>query len=375
VLVAPDKFKGSLAASEVAAFVAAGLHRRAPEIRVRQLPVADGGEGTLDAAISAGFSPVPVRAAGPTGRPVQTAYAYRDDVAIVELADVSGLGRLPRRRLDPLDASSYGVGQVMRAALDAGAKTIIIGLGGSACTDGGAGLMQALGARLLDRDGIELPPGGGALAHLDRVDLQGLHPRAHVAEIVVLTDVDNPLLGLRGAAAVYGPQKGATASEVELLEAALGRWAELVNPAAAEVAGTGAAGGVAFAAIALLGATLRRGIAYLLELISFREALAGASLVITGEGSLDHQTLSGKAAAGVASVALEVSVPVVAVAGRVDLSPMELKALGIYQAHALLDIEPDADRCLRDAGTLLERVADERIAPLLVSPRARGTRS
>ncbi len=237
---------------------------------------------------------MPVRASGPTGQPVETAYAYRDGVAVVELADVSGLGRLPGHRLDPLRASSYGTGQVMRAALDAGAQAIVVGVGGSACTDGGAGLVQALGARLLDHHGVQLPRGGAALARIDHVDLQRLHPGARTAEIVVLTDVDNPLLGPRGTSAVYGPQKGATPYEVELLEVALTRWAKLINPTVAGLAGAGAAGGVAFAAVALLGATIRRGITYLLDLIRFREALAGASLVITGEGSLDRQTLNGK---------------------------------------------------------------------------------
>jgi glycerate kinase len=366
VLLAPDKFKGSLTASEVAAHLAVGLRRAVPGLAVRELPVADGGDGTLDAAFAAGFRRMPVRVAGPTGAPVETAYAERDGVAVVELADVSGLRRLPGGRLEPLRASSYGTGQVLRAALDAGARTVVLGLGGSACTDGGAGLVQALGARLLDARGVELPPGGAALSALERIDVRELHPQLRAADIVVASDVDNPLLGAHGAAAVYGPQKGAAPEEVALLDAALAQWAHMVHRDlhvdAAGRPGAGAAGGVGFAAMAVLGATLRPGISYLLELLNFREHLDGAQLVVTGEGSLDEQTLRGKAPAGVAEAARAAGVPVVAVAGRIQLAREDLAAAGFDGAYALTDIEPDAARCMTDAGPLIERLAAERVA-------------
>jgi glycerate 2-kinase len=361
VVVAPDKFKGSLTAAQVAARVAAGLTRAAPGVEVVQVPVADGGDGTLEAALSAGYRRVPVRAEGPTGEPVDTAYAERDGVAVVELADVSGLRRLPGGRPASLTASSYGTGQVIRAALDGGCRRIVLGIGGSACTDGGAGMVQALGGRLVDAGGGEVGRGGAALAAVRSLDLAGLHPALRRAEVVVASDVDNPLLGPRGAAAVYGPQKGASPTDVAELDAALARWADAVHRAtgidAAGTPGAGAAGGVGFAALAVLGARLQPGIDLILDLVGFREALPGARLVICGEGSLDAQTLHGKAPAGVAAAARSAGIPVVAVAGRSLLSPAELEPAGILAAYALTDLEPDPARSMTEAGPLLERLA------------------
>jgi glycerate kinase len=362
VLIAPDKFKGSLTAPEVAAHLAAGLRRARPDLPVREVPVADGGDGTLDAAIAAGFERVEVTAHGPTGEPVRSAYAVRDGVAVVELADVSGLGRLPGGVLDPLGASSYGTGELIAAALDAGCRTVVLGLGGSACTDGGAGMVRALGVRLLDAHGAELPRGGAALRDLATLDDSGLHAGVRDAEIVVAVDVDNPLLGDRGAAAVYGPQKGADAGQVALLDAALARFAELAGKELIGRPGAGAAGGVGFAAMALLGARTRPGIAYLLELVGFHDQLSGACLVVTGEGSLDEQTLHGKAPAGVAAAAMAAGVPVVAVAGHSSLSAEQLATAGISRALTLTAIEPEVGRCISEAGPLLERLAAEQLA-------------
>jgi glycerate kinase len=368
VVVAPDKFKGSLSASQVASALAAGLRGAAPDIGVVEVPVADGGDGTLDAAVAAGYSRVQVRAMGPTGSPVQTAYAVRDGTAVVELADVCGLGRLPAGTPAALDASTEGLGEVIRAAVNDGARRIIIGVGGSASTDGGSGMLRALGARLLDTAGNDLPPGGGPLQRLHTVVLDGLDPRLTDLDVVLASDVDNPLIGPRGAAPVYAPQKGATPAEVPLLEAALTRWSRLLSEAmglpagahghsAADRPGAGAAGGVGFAAIAVLDATVRPGIDLLLGLTGFREHLAGAVLVITGEGSLDEQTLSGKAPVGVAAAAREAGVPTVAVAGRCLLAPDALARAGISRVYALADIEPDPGRSMTDAGPLLARLA------------------
>ncbi|MGH3952364.1 MAG: glycerate kinase, partial [Pseudonocardiaceae bacterium] len=341
-----------------------------PGLAVHEVPVADGGDGTVDAALAAGFRRVPVWASGPTGTPVTTVYAERARVAVVELADVSGLARLPGGELAPLSASSVGTGEVIRAALDAGCRTIVLGLGGSACTDGGAGMLQALGVRLTDVDGNELPPGGAALDRLNRVDITGLHPDVADAEIVVASDVDNPLLGPHGAAAVYGPQKGATPEQVRLLDAALSRLVDVLGAhEAARRPGAGAAGGVGFAALAVLGAALRPGIDYLLDLVGFHRFLPDASVVITGEGSLDAQTLHGKAPAGVAAAARAAGIPVVAVAGRCLLTRDELDGAGFAAAHALTDIEPDPGRCIADAGPLLERLAAERLATDLAAPQ------
>ena len=389
IVIAPDKFKGSLTAREVAACVAAGIGTVAPDVEVVQVPVADGGDGTVEAALAAGYERVPVRAEGPTGAPRDTAFAVREGVAVVEMADVSGLSLLPRDRLAPLTASSYGTGEVIAAALDRGCRTVVLGIGGSASTDGGAGMVAALGARLLDAAGADLPRGGGALADLVRVDLSGLHPRLAEVDVVVASDVDNPLLGPTGAAAVYGPQKGADPAQVAQLDAALARWADVAeaalaarggprgsqqsgltvttwqqgHPAGTPAApfrdrpGAGAAGGVGYAAMAVLGAELRPGIALVLDLVGFAGALDGADLVITGEGALDAQTLHGKAPAGVAAAAAKAGVPVVAVAGRVALDADRLRAAGIDAAYALTDVEPDVEKCLADAGPLLERLA------------------
>jgi glycerate kinase len=361
VVVAPDKFKGSLTAAQVAARVAAGLASAAPGAEVVQVPVADGGEGTLEAALSAGYRRVPVRAEGPTGEPVDTAYAERDGVAVVELADVSGLRRLPGGRPAARTASSFGTGQVLAAALDAGCRRVVLGIGGSACTDGGAGMVKALGGRARGTGDEEVGRGGAALAAVASLDLAGLHPALPTAEVVVASDVDNPLLGPNGAAAVYGPQKGASPAEVAELDAALARWAGAVRRATgrdlAAAPGAGAAGGVGFAALAVLGASLRPGIGLVLELVGFPAALPGAGLVITGEGSLDAQTLHGKAPAGVAAAARAAGIPAVAVAGRSLLAPADLEAAGILAAYALTDLEPDPDRCMTDAGPLLERLA------------------
>ncbi|MFD9128511.1 glycerate kinase, partial [Kitasatospora sp. NPDC059571] len=279
VVVAPDKFKGTLEGAEVAARIAAGIRRAAPGTEVRELPVADGGEGTLAAALAAGFTRVPVKVAGPTGLPVDAAIAVRDDTAVVELAQASGLARLPGGRTAPLAAGSYGVGQLIGRAVALGAKRIVLGLGGSASTDGGAGMVQALGVGLLDADGAELPPGGAALRRLARIDPGPLADRLAGVEVVVACDVDNPLLGSRGAAAVYGPQKGADDDDLAVLEEGLARWADTVRDTVGrdlrDAPGAGAAGGVGFAALALLGATMRPGIELLLELLGLGPVVGG----------------------------------------------------------------------------------------------------
>lgn len=357
VLVAPDKFKGTLSARDVAAHLADGLLAARPALQVECVPVADGGEGTLDAAGAAGFRSAAVTVTGPAGDPVSSAIAIRGRVAVVELAAASGLTLLPAGRPAPLTATSYGTGELVRAALDEGCRQIILGVGGSACTDGGAGMLQALGARLLDRRGRELEPGGAALAGLHQVDLTGLDARLAQARCVLASDVDNPLLGAGGAAAVYAPQKGASSADVAILEAALTRWADAIGPAAAGMPGAGAAGGVGYAALAVLGATRRPGIEVILELAGFPERLRSADLVITGEGAIDRQTLHGKVPAGVAAAAREAGVPVIAVCGRCDLDQETLAAAGIRRAFALTEVEPAIDRCLSQPGPLLTRLA------------------
>ncbi|WP_405362376.1 glycerate kinase [Kitasatospora sp. NBC_00085] len=369
VVVAPDKFKGTLEGAEVAARIAAGIRRAAPGTDIRELPVADGGEGTLAAALAAGFTRIPAKVAGPTGLPVDAALAVRGDTAVVELAQSSGLARLPGGRTAPLAAGSYGVGQLIGRAVSLGAKRIVLGLGGSACTDGGAGMVQALGVSLLDADGTELPPGGAALRRLARLDLGPLADSLTGAEVVVACDVDNPLLGPRGATAVYGPQKGADGDDLVILEEGLSRFADVVGEAVGrdfrDAPGAGAAGGVGFAALALLGATMRPGIELMLELLGFDEAVRGARLVVTGEGCLDAQTLHGKAPAGVAAAAARAGVRVAAVAGRLELSESEWRAAGFAAAYALTDLAEQPGDSMTKAAELAE-VAGERLAAALL---------
>ncbi|GGY14724.1 glycerate kinase [Streptomyces djakartensis] len=367
VLVAADKFKGSLTAVEVAERVTAGLRRVVPGLEVEALPVADGGDGTVAAAVAAGFERREVRVAGPLGDEVTAAFALRDGTAVVEMAEASGLQRLPAGVLAPLTASTYGSGELLRAALDAGARTIVFGVGGSATTDGGAGMLSALGARFRDADGEPVSPGGGGLAGLATADLSALDPRLTSIELVLASDVDNPLTGPKGAPAVYGPQKGASPDDVRTLDAALAHFAKVlegvVGPKAAEYAaspGAGAAGGIGYGAL-LLGARFRPGIEVMLDVLGFAPALDRADLVITGEGSLDDQTLHGKAPAGVAAAARAAGKDVVAVCGRLALPPETLSRAGFLRAYPLTEAEPDVSTCIAQAGPILERVA-ERIA-------------
>jgi len=357
VLIAPDKFKGSLSAAEVADALAAGL----PGIEVRRTPVADGGDGTVAAALAAGYKRVPVRVTGPVGTPLSTEIAVSGDTAVVELAAASGLALLPSVELAPMTASSFGTGELIRAALDAGARRIVLGVGGSACTDGGAGMIAALGARLLADAGRPLPPGGGGLVELSEVDLGGLDPRIAETEIVLASDVDNPLLGENGAAHVYGPQKGADPTQVRLLDAALRSWSRAVTRAGGEdvagAEGAGAAGGVGYAAMAVLGAKQRSGAELVLELVGFDAALPGSALVITGEGALDEQTLHGKAPSVVAARAAAAGIPVIAVTGRCALPMDRIREEGFADVHALTEVDPDPQVCIRDAARLLPQLA------------------
>ncbi|MFF3748972.1 glycerate kinase [Streptomyces sp. NPDC002018] len=364
VLIAADKFKGSLTAVQVAERVTAGLRRVAPQVTVETLPVADGGDGTVVAAVAAGFERREVRVTGPLGEELTAAYALRDGTAVVEMAEASGLQHLPAGVFAPLTATTYGSGELLRAALDAGARTIVFGVGGSATTDGGAGMLTALGARFLDAAGQPVGPGGGGLRDLATADLSGLDGRLGATEVVLASDVDNPLTGPKGAPAVYGPQKGASPEDVATLDAALAHYATVLEAAlgsrAADLAlspGAGAAGGIGYGALVGLGASFRPGIEVMLDVLGFAAALSRATLVITGEGSLDEQTLHGKAPAGVAAAARARNIEVIAVCGRLALPPEALGRAGIRRAYALTELEPDPAVCMAEAGPLLERLA------------------
>ena len=385
VVVASDAFKGSSTSLEVADAVRLGVLDVAPGARVVAIPVADGGEGTVAAALASGWAAVPVRVHGPTGEPVTATIATGPpDVALVEMADACGLGRLPAGVPAPLTASSRGLGEAIRGALDIGVQEVVIGVGGSASTDGGAGMLAALGARVLDTDGRDLPDGGAALTRVASLDLTGLDPRLATTRLVLAADVDSPLLGPTGAATVFGPQKGATPDDVDLLEAALTRWAAVVDASTSgtrsthwstlthpRMPGAGAAGGVGFALLAVLGAHRRSGIDVVLDLVGLDAALtdpdAPVHLVVTGEGSIDAQTLAGKAVTGVVGRAAAHGVPVVAVCGRLTLDDGEVAALGVRTAYPLSDLEPDVERCVAQAHALLRRTG-QRIAREWLSP-------
>lgn len=363
VLIAPDKFKGSLSAHDVAMSIARGMRSSRFDLGFDICPVADGGEGTLDAAISAGFRRVEVQVEGPVGDPVMAAYAERDGVAVVELAEAAGLRRLPATALAPMTASSYGAGQLIDVARRAGNRTIVIAVGGSASSDGGSGLVQALGAGLFDPKGEPLGRGGGALSDIDHIDLTAMNAHMAGVRVIIATDVDSPLLGPHGAAPVFGPQKGASATEVAALEHGLTRWASVVREStgvdAASHAGAGAAGGVGFAAITMLGASVVRGADMVLDMVRFSDRVRKAALVITGEGSLDDQSLRGKAPIRVAHAARTEGVPAIAVAGRCTLSRAALAHAGLRKAYVLQDIEPDLSKSIADASDLLERIGTQ----------------
>jgi glycerate kinase len=364
VVLAPDKFKGSLTARQAAQAMALGVQRADPTLRTVECPVADGGDGTLDTVIAAGFERVPVYAVGPTGQLVLTAYARNGETAVVEMAEICGLRRLPGAILAPLTASSYGLGSVVAQALDSGCRDIVIGVGGSASTDGGAGFLVALGAQLLGRQGTRLRFAGQAIAQCTRLDLAGLRPEIASATFTIAADVDNPLYGPLGAANVYAPQKGATAHQVTQLDHALRSWADVVErtttTAFRDAPGAGAAGGVGFAAMSVLGARMRPGIDLIMDLIGLDKHLVGARAAFTGEGSLDDQSLRGKAAMGVSRRAGAYGIPTYAVAGVSTLPPAAAREVGLLDVRTLSEIEPDRQHCIERASELLA-VATERL--------------
>lgn len=374
ILIASDKFKGSATGAEVADALGRGIRAVIPHAVVEAVPVADGGEGTVDAAIASGFEPVTVTVTGPVGEPVAARFAVRGHEAIIEMAAASGLDLLPAGKRAPLTATSRGTGELIAAALELGCTTVVLGVGGSANTDGGAGMLEALGVVLLTADGA-VPSGGAALAHLTSVDVSGLDPRLSGTTIVLASDVDNPLLGDRGAAAVFAPQKGASADDVAALETGLSRLASLlearpgVRPAA-DAPGAGAAGGVGYAALAVLGAHREPGIEVVQRLTGLAARLVGADLVITGEGSLDDQSLGGKTPVGVAAAARAADVPVIAVCGRSTLSEEQARDAGFRRVYALAAREPDPARSMANAPALLAEVGERVAADLLIAARS-----
>lgn len=366
IVCAPDSFKHSLTAAEAAAAMARGVRAVWPDAEAVEVPLSDGGEGFTDAiadALGARVVDIPVQDA--RGRPATGRLALAGDVAAFEMASASGLEAIADDDRDILASDTRGVGQLVRAALDAGATTLVIGLGGSATNDGGAGMLAELGVRFLDAGGRVLATTPAGLADLACVDATGLDPRLVDARVRVACDVDNPLLGERGASAVFGPQKGATTPElVTRLDATLARLAELSGHAAvADAPGAGAAGGLGFALLAFAGAELVPGIELVCDTVGFHDTVAGADLVLSGEGSIDAQTLSGKTPAGVADVAGAQGVPVVLFGGRVAPDADALRADG--RVAAIVGITPDGQslpQALANAAANLERAVADHLA-------------
>jgi glycerate kinase len=371
VVAAPNAFKGSLSAFEAAAAIAAGVRRARPGAEVSELAIADGGDGTAEVLCRAGggsFREQP--ACDALERPLHARFAWLPDgTAVIDVATASGLARLASHELRPLAATSYGTGQLLRAALEAGARRIVLGVGGSASVDAGAGLLQALGVRLLDAEERELSRGGAALAQLARLDASGVVAAARSVPIDVACDVDSPLLGPEGAARLFGPQKGATPAMVEQLEASLAHFAAVLERdlgrAVTQVRGGGAAGGIAAGLYGVLGARLVPGIDLVLDQLGFERALDGAVLCITGEGRLDRQSLRHKGPLGVARRAAARGVPVLAIAGEI---PSDVSLRDFPELIAILGLrEPGMSRelAMQQAGRLLEAAAEQAVRQAL----------
>ncbi|MBC9250274.1 glycerate kinase [Pseudomonas alcaligenes] len=362
VVIAPDSFKESLPAAAVAAAIAAGWRAVWPQAELLCRPMADGGEGTLDAVLAATAGERrSCRVSGPLGEPVEAAWGWLADsrTAVIEMAAASGLHLLPAGQRDVLRASTRGTGELILAALDAGAARIILGLGGSATNDAGSGLLRALGGELLDAAGQPLEEGGAALAGFAELRLAGLDPRLGGVEFQVACDVDNPLCGSHGAAQVFAPQKGASATQVLQLDAALSHFADCcalqLGRDERHFPGSGAAGGLGFAARTFLAASFRPGIELVAELNGLEQAIIGADLVITGEGRLDAQTLHGKTPLGVARIARRHAVPVIALAGSLGEGYQALYAEGIDAAFSLVPGPLELAQALAGAAPLLEQ--------------------
>lgn len=374
IIIASDSFKGSLTARQAADAIERGVRRATPDVDIISIPMADGGEGTVRALVAAtGGRLISTRVTGPLGEPVAATYGILGDgaTAVIEMAEAAGLhlvGAMP----DPLHATTRGVGELILDALDHGAERIIVGLGGSATNDGGAGMAQALGVRLFDADGCNLPGGGAALADLDRIDCTGLDPRVTRTPIILASDVTNPLTGPDGASAVFGPQKGATPAMVEQLDQALSHYAAVIHRDTGRsvgiIPGSGAAGGLGAGFLAFTDATMRSGVDLVTETVGLKERAVGADYCFTGEGRIDGQTQYGKTPMGVARAVREVapSCRVIALAGSIGEDVEQLNALGFA---AVFGIQPGAvslQEALAGASRNLERTA-EQVMRLLVS--------
>ncbi|MGF1835416.1 glycerate kinase [Photobacterium sanguinicancri] len=361
IVIAPDSYKESLSAMEVAIAVEAGFRQVLPNAEYHKLPMADGGEGTVQSLVDATQgSIIECRVTGPLGEQVDAFYGLMGDgkTAIIEMAAASGLHLVPNEQRNPLQTTTYGTGELIIAALEQGVEHIIVGIGGSATNDGGIGMAQALGIQLLDASGKEIGYGGGALARLATIKMDNVDPRLAKINLEVACDVDNPLCGPKGASHIFGPQKGASPSMVEQLDANLAHYAELIKTQLGndvkDTAGAGAAGGLGAALIGLFSASLRPGIEIVMDAVDLKAQLAGADLVITGEGRIDSQTVHGKTPIGVARCAKAFGIPVVGIAGCLSNDCHVVHEHGIDAVFSVVPRSVSLEEALRDAAVNVE---------------------
>lgn len=365
IVVAPDSYKGSVSAVVVADAMERGIRKVFPDSVVKKIPIADGGEGTVESMVAATGGEIRrAEVTCPLGERITALWGILGDnkTAVIEMAAASGLPLVPKDKLDPRRATSFGTGELILAALNYGLRKIIVGIGGSATNDGGAGMARALGIRFLGANGRDLPEGGGALAQLAKIDIAGLDPRIAQTELIVACDVDNPLCGPRGASAVFGPQKGATPAIVAELDSALAHFAQIAREATgrdvAEFPGAGAAGGLGAGLMFFTPAKLRPGVEIVLEAVGFAAAVSTASFVVTGEGRTDFQTAYGKAPVGVAKVAKSYGVPVFCLSGGLGQGANDVLEQGIDAVMSICDRPLSLEECMRDGAALIEAGAE-----------------
>jgi glycerate kinase len=382
IVIAPQTFKGSLSALEVAKSMDEGVKRVFPDVETLLVPVADGGDGTLETLVEATSGEIrSAETTGPIGKPVTAEWGALGDgeTAIIEMARTSGLALLKENERDPLTTTTYGLGETIREAVNAGFRNFIIGIGGSATNDGGGGMAQALGIRLLDKNGKDLPPGGAALASLHRIDMSGLDNLAQNSRFSIACDVSNPLTGPEGASAVYGPQKGATPEIVQQLDAALQNFADVVKRDLGQniddVAGAGAAGGLGGGMMAFLNGTLRTGVNIVLDQVGLDDKLEGADLVITGEGQLDFQTVYHKAPIGVAWRARKMGIPVVAISGSLGKGFENVHPEGIDAVSAIVSSPMTLEEASSRASELIANATAEAMRFMKVGAKVLGSGS
>ena len=379
IVVAPDSFKGSVSALEAANAIEEGLRRVFPDATIEKIPMADGGEGTMQSLVDATGGHIHTcRVVAPLGNEVDAEFGILSDgeTAVIEMAAASGLTLVTPSERNPLRTTTYGTGQLIHAALEAGCRRLIIGIGGSATNDGGAGMAEALGVGLLDPNGNQIPHGGDGLQQLTSIEMEGIHPAIAETETVVACDVNNPLTGPNGASHVYGPQKGATPEMIEALDAHLGHFDSVLTRTLGksfnDIPGAGAAGGLGAGLMAFLNAELRLGVDIMIDAVNLRERVKGADVVFTGEGQLDFQTAFGKTPVGVAKVATADDIPVIAIAGGIAEGAEAIYSVGIDAMLSIVQEPMPLETAIGEAARLISDTAEQAARLISIGNRISG---